>query len=83
MFDNLYVLAAIAVGLFTIIIALIVMMKFKSPPPGKPRRFCPLCNSSLADHETLKGLIVDNKPPQKILIRGCSRCAPSVEEGTW
>lgn len=84
MFDNIYVLCSLGVLFAALVIAVIWMLQGHGPAaPGKPRRFCPLCNSALADNETLKGLIVDTKPPQKILIRGCSRCAPKTEQGEW
>lgn len=82
MWDNLGVLSALAVVLLACIIAIIAALQGKANC-GKPRRFCPLCKSELAENETLKGLIVDTKPPQKILIRGCSRCAPTTEGGSW
>ncbi len=83
MFDNLYMLSAAAIVIFAVAIAVICMITFRPASPGKPRRFCPLCKSELAENETLKALIVDSKPPQKILIRGCTRCAPKEEGGTW
>lgn len=83
MWDNLYVISAAAVFLLTCIIAMIWMFRPHDPVSSKPRRFCPLCKTELADNETLKGLIVDSKPPQKILIRGCTRCAPKEEQGQW
>lgn len=82
MFDNLGVLAAVAVVLLSCIIAMIWMMQGKIDQ-GKPRRFCPLCKSELGEKETLKALIVDTNPPQKVLIRGCTHCAPLTEEGSW
>lgn len=83
MLDNLGVLSVIAVALLACVIALIWMVHVKVADKEKPRRFCPLCKSELKENETLKGLIVDPKPPQKILIRGCSICAPKEETGTW
>ncbi len=83
MFDNLGVLIAITMVLLTCIIALIWMVQVKVAAPKKPTRYCPLCKSELGEKETLKALIVDTKPPQKILIRGCTKCAPATEEGTW
>ncbi|MBI4178910.1 hypothetical protein HY522_05785 [bacterium] len=81
MWDDVAVLSAVGAGLLACIIALIFAMRV--PAPGKPKRFCPLCKSELDEKETLKGLIVDTKPPQKILIRGCSKCAPPEEGGSW
>ncbi|OGH56554.1 MAG: hypothetical protein A3G34_08920 [Candidatus Lindowbacteria bacterium RIFCSPLOWO2_12_FULL_62_27] len=83
MLENVYVLTALAAGFIACIAALIWMMHPGVPGAAKPRRYCPLCKSELAENETLKGLIVDTKPPQKILIRGCSKCAPASESGTW
>lgn len=83
MWDNLAVLLAVTAVLLTCIILLIWMVQLRASPPKKPARYCPLCKSELAEKETLKGLIVDTKPPQKILIRGCTKCAPATEEGTW
>lgn len=83
MLDNWYIFSAVAVVFLAVIIALIWLLQAKVGPKGKPKRFCPLCKSELAENETLKGLIVDTKPPQKILIRGCSRCAPVEEGGSW
>ncbi len=84
MLDNLYVWIVGAFFLLVVFIALIWMLQGRPiAPAGKPRRFCPLCKSELAANETLKGLIVDSNPPQKILIRGCTRCAPREETGTW
>lgn len=83
MFENIYVLVGCAFVLLFVVIALLWMIQPRSAPPGKPVRYCPLCKSELAENETLKGLIVDTTPPQKILIRGCTRCAPPNEGGQW
>ena len=83
MFDNLGFLSAVAVILLACIIAAIWMIQGRVAPREKPQRFCPLCKSELAENETLKALIVDTNPPQKILIRGCTKCAPVTEGGSW
>ena len=85
MFDNIYVLCVAAVGAAAAVIAFIWMLILKPSAPvnSRPARFCPLCKSELGEKETLKGLIVDTNPPQKILIRGCTRCAPKTEQGEW
>lgn len=85
MLDNVYVYASLGVVVLVGIIVMIWMMQGHASEDArvKPRRFCPLCKSELGEKETLKGLIVDTNPPQKIMIRGCSKCAPATEEGTW
>jgi hypothetical protein len=49
----------------------------KENKDGKPLKFCPLCNSSLAKNENVKSKLYPSESRDKIMdVFGCKNCIP-------